>query len=218
VFLYIFLVGFGSGIWHLAAPSPMFDWSILWKSDCCWSSMFKIPKVSGLRWAFSPSSCRALCSIPLDLYQLEIQWWISSFILQTSCLEDVNLQITTFRLCKIKRLKVFSPWFLASWAWSRSSTNPAFYTDFSPLLDFSGSAGFDTWSLGHLQTLLYFPIVLNFRTFLFVDNITLFTLVLLRSIRGVIFVVFGFYYSVLSFVPLWQKGGVIFIFGPGLYL
>jgi hypothetical protein len=34
--------------------------------------------------------------------------------------------------------------------------------------------------LGHLQTFLYFPIVLDFRTFLFVDIITLFTLVLLR--------------------------------------
>jgi hypothetical protein len=34
--------------------------------------------------------------------------------------------------------------------------------------------------LGHLQTLLYFPIVLDFRTFLSVDIITLFTLVFLR--------------------------------------
>jgi hypothetical protein len=29
-----------------------------------------------------------------------------------------------------------------------------FYTDFSPLLDFSGSAGFCFFLLGHLQTLL----------------------------------------------------------------
>jgi len=34
--------------------------------------------------------------------------------------------------------------------------------------------------LGHLQTFLYFPIVLDFRTFLFVDIITPLTLVLLR--------------------------------------
>jgi hypothetical protein len=27
----------------------------------------------------------------------------------------------------------------------------------------------------------------------------------------------SFYYSVLPFVPLRQKGGVIFIFGPGMY-
>jgi hypothetical protein len=27
----------------------------------------------------------------------------------------------------------------------------------------------------------------------------------------------SFYYSILPFVPLWQKGGVIFIFGPGMY-
>jgi hypothetical protein len=116
------------------------NWPLL-KSDV------QILKVSGLRWAFSPSSWRAFCSIPSDLYQLEIQWWISSFILQTSCLKDVNLRITSFRLYKIKRLKVFSPWFPASWARSRSSTNPAFYTDFSPLLDFSGSTGFGTWRI-----------------------------------------------------------------------
>jgi hypothetical protein len=75
--------------------------------------------------------------------------------------------------------------------------------------------------LGHLQTLLYFPIVLGFRTFLSVDIITvylcpcetlrgsdfcvdfitLFTLVLLRPLGGVIFVVVDFYYSILPFVP-----------------
>jgi hypothetical protein len=84
-------------IWQM---DPLENWLLL-KSDV------QIPKVSGLRWAFSPSSCRAFRSIPLDLYQLEVQWWISSLILQTSCLEDVNLQITSFRLCKIKRLKIF---------------------------------------------------------------------------------------------------------------
>jgi len=51
--------------------------------------------------------------------------------------------------------------------------------------------------LGHLQTLLYFPIVLDFRTFLSMDIITLFTHVLLRHLRGVFF-----HYSVLHFVPL----------------
>jgi hypothetical protein len=40
----------------------------------------QISKVSSLRWAFSPSSCRAFGSIPSYLYQLEVQWWISSFI------------------------------------------------------------------------------------------------------------------------------------------
>jgi hypothetical protein len=38
--------------------------------------------------------------------------------------------------------------------------------------------------------------------FKLVDFITLFTLVLLRPLRGVIFVVVDFYYSVLPFVPL----------------
>jgi hypothetical protein len=40
--------------------------------------------------------------------------------------------------------RFFSPWLLASWARSRSSTNPAFCTAFSQLLDFSGSTGFGT--------------------------------------------------------------------------
>jgi hypothetical protein len=61
--------------------------------------------------------------------------------------------------------------------------------------------GFFCFSLlGHLQTHLYFPIVLDFRTFFSVDIITLFTLILLRHLGGVIF---GFYYySVLPFVIL----------------
>lgn len=111
--------------------------------------MFKISKGLRIKMSLFPSSCRAFCSIPSDLHQFEVQWWISSFILQTSYSEDVNLWITSFWLCKIKRLKIFffSPWFPASWARSRSSTNPAFYTDFSPLLDFSGSAGFGTWRI-----------------------------------------------------------------------
>jgi len=124
---------FQRNIWQM---DPLENWPLL-------KSNVQIPKVSGLRWAFSPSSCRAFHSIPSDLHQFEVQWWLSSVILQ----KDVNLGITSFRLCKIKRLKVLSPWFPASWARSRSSTNPAFYTDFSPLLDFSGSAGFGTWRI-----------------------------------------------------------------------
>jgi hypothetical protein len=34
--------------------------------------------------------------------------------------------------------------------------------------------------------------------------------VLLRPLGGVISITVGFYYSILPFVPLWQKGGVIF--------
>jgi hypothetical protein len=56
--------------------------------------------------------------------------------------------------------------------------------------------------LGHLQTLLYFPIVLDFRTFFSVDIITLFTLVVQRHLGGVFF----FHYSILPFVT---KMGVI---------
>jgi hypothetical protein len=147
VFLEIFLVGFGSGIRHPAAPSTVFHIYIIWKINFGWGHVFKISKGLRIEMSFFPSSCRAFCSIPSYLHQLEVQWWISSFILQTSCLKDVNLWITSSRLCKNKRLKTFRPWFPASWARSRSSTNPAFYTDFSPLLDFSGSAGFGTWRI-----------------------------------------------------------------------
>jgi len=76
-----------------------------------------------------------------------------------------------------------------------------------------------TWaSFVFLLLYLFETFVLYFDTLVkLLDNITLFTLVLLRPLGGVIFGVFSFYYSVLPFVHLWQKGGVIFIFGPGLY-
>jgi len=84
-------------VWQI---DPLENWLLL-KLD------IQIPKVSRLRWAFPRSSCRAFRSIPSDLQRFEVQWWLSSVILQTSCLEDVNLRITSFRLCKIKRLKDF---------------------------------------------------------------------------------------------------------------
>jgi hypothetical protein len=96
-------------------------------------------------WAFSPSSCRAFRGIiPPDLHQLEVQWWIFYFILQTSWLKDFNLRIIRFKLCKLKWLKFFSLWFPASGDRSRSSTNLALCTDLSLSLAFSGSAGFGT--------------------------------------------------------------------------
>jgi hypothetical protein len=107
VFLEIFLFNLGSGICHPVAPSTVFDKWIFWKSDCCWSHIFIFPNVSGFRWALPPAHTEPSIASPSYLYQLELQWWISLFILQTSCLEDVNLQITSFRLWKIKRLKVF---------------------------------------------------------------------------------------------------------------
>jgi hypothetical protein len=48
--------------------------------------------------------------------------------------------------------------------------------------------------LCHLQTLLYFPIVLDFRTFLSVDIITLFTLILVRHLGGVFFFLITLFY------------------------
>jgi len=52
-------------IWQM---DPLENWPLL-KSDV------QIPKVLGLRWAFSPNSCKAFHSIPLYLHQLEVQWW-----------------------------------------------------------------------------------------------------------------------------------------------
>jgi hypothetical protein len=80
--------------------------------------------------------------------------------------------------------------------------------DFSPVLDFTGSAGFDTWRIyvplfwATCRLFFIFLLFWTFRTFLSVDIITLFNLVLLRHLGGVIFGVFPFSYSVLPFIPL----------------
>jgi hypothetical protein len=70
--------------------------------------------------------------------------------------------------------------------------------------------------LGHLQTFLYSPIVLDFRKFLSVDIITLFTLVLLRHWGGVIV---AWFFSLLSstLCPFVTKRGSNFWFGSGMY-
>jgi hypothetical protein len=70
--------------------------------------------------------------------------------------------------------------------------------------------------LGHLQTFLYFPIVLDFRKFLSVDIITLFTLVLLRRLRGVIFIP-NCFTTLFYLCPFVTKRGSNFYFGPGMY-
>jgi hypothetical protein len=106
----------------------------------------------------------------------------------------------------------FSLWFPASGARSLSSTNPAFCTDFSPLLAFSGSAEFGTWRIfvplfwATCRLFSIIPIVLDFRMFLFVIFYTLFALVLLRHEGGILWLRFS--YFILSFVLLRQKGGV----------
>jgi hypothetical protein len=60
----------------------------------------------------------------------------------------------------------------------------------------------------------------NFSVFVFDKLFNLYysvSRVLLRPLGGVIFMTVGFYYSILPFVPLSQKWGVIFISGPGMY-
>jgi hypothetical protein len=64
--------------------------------------------------------------------------------------------------------------------------------------------------LGHLQTLLFFPIVLDFRMFLFVDFIYSVYPCPVETSRGSILLLWSFSYSVLPFVLLRQKCGVFF--------
>jgi hypothetical protein len=56
-------------------------------------------EISNFRWTHSPCSYRVFCNLfPLDLHQLEIQWWIFFIILQTTCLEDFFLRMISFGL------------------------------------------------------------------------------------------------------------------------
>jgi hypothetical protein len=107
----------------------------------------------------------------------------------------------------------FSLWFPASGARSLSSTNPAFCTDFSPLLAFSGSAEFGTWRIfvplfwATCRLFSIIPIVLDFRTFLFVNFLYSVYPCPVETSRGSILWLW-FSYSVLPFALLRQKGGV----------
>jgi hypothetical protein len=71
--------------------------------------------------------------------------------------------------------------------------------------------------LGHLNTFLYFPIVLDFRKFLFGHILLCFPGPSETVIGSNFYYIQTYFYSVLPIVPLRQKGGVIFIFGPGMY-
>jgi hypothetical protein len=146
VFSEIFLIGF-SGIRHPAAPSTVIDRCILWKTDCCWSLMFNVQRSWDLRWAFSPSSCIAFRSSPSNLHQSEVQWWnLLSYLADQLLRGCQSADKLVQALQNQSDWRLFSPWLPASGARSRSSTNPA-VTDFSPLLDFSGSAGFGIWRI-----------------------------------------------------------------------
>jgi hypothetical protein len=110
--------------------------------------------------------------------------------------------------------------FPASGARSRSSSNPARYTVFSPLLDFSGSAGFGTWrifvSLFWVTCRLFSSFLLfwvlerfwsmDFKYFVYPCSI--------ETSRGSILILWSFY-TYLPFVPLRQKLGVYVSFWTG---
>jgi hypothetical protein len=111
------------------------------------------------------------------------------------------MRIISFKLCKLKRLKVFSLWYLASRARSRSSTNPTYCTDLSPSLDFSGSVGFGTWRIFVHFTISCFT------------NFWLFGLLADTSLLSLLFFILelficDFLIICLPFVLLRQKGGV----------
>jgi hypothetical protein len=109
--------------------------------------MVKLQRSEDLDELFPPAHAEPFTASFFRSAAVKVQWWIFSFILQTSWLEDFNLGIINFRLCKLKRLKVFSLWYPASRARSQSSTNLAYCTDFSPSLAFNGLAGFGTWMI-----------------------------------------------------------------------
>jgi len=60
--------------------------------------------------------------------------------------------------------------------------------------------------LGHLQTLLYFPIVLDFRTFLFVDFVYSVYPCLVKTLRGSILLLWSFY-TLFTLCPFETKNG-----------
>jgi hypothetical protein len=53
----------GSSQYNIWQMDRLANWPLLKSDD---------PMVSGLRWTFSPGSCKAFRSIPSDLYQLEV--------------------------------------------------------------------------------------------------------------------------------------------------
>jgi hypothetical protein len=115
-----------------------------------------IPEISNFRWAHSPLLIQSLLyPFPLDLHQLEIQWWIFFIILQATCLKDFNLWIISFGLEDSSdwNFSVYS--FPASGARSRSGSN---------------SGNVISWGFGFLLCWLellmrhftIIPVVLNF--------------------------------------------------------
>jgi hypothetical protein len=73
---------------------------------------------------------------------------------------------------------------------------------------------FGSSPLGYLQILLYFPFVLDFRTFLSVDYIYSVYPCLVETLRGSILLLWSFH-TLFSFVPLRQKWGVYVSFWTG---
>jgi hypothetical protein len=105
----------------------------------------------------------------------------------------------------------------------RSSSNPAFYTVFSPLLDFSGPAGFGTWRIfvplfwatcRLSSSFLLFWILELFCHGFYILCLPLFC----WDIKGEYFNTVVFLYSVYP-LSLWdKKGEYMLVFGPGMYL
>jgi hypothetical protein len=142
---------------------------------------------------FPPAHAEPSITSPSDLHQSEVQWWISSFILQTSCLEDVNLRITRFRLWKIKSLE----------------------DKVVQILPFVLGGLFCCSLVGHLQTLLYFPFVLDYRTFFPVDFMYYVYPCPVETSRGSILLLWSIY-TLFTHCPFETKRGSICLIWFGI--
>jgi hypothetical protein len=168
----------------------------------------------------SPHSCRAFRSISLRSVSIRslvvnLLFYLADQLLRGCQSADNQVQA----LQKSSDWRFFSPWFPASEARSWSSTNPAFCTAFSPLLDFSGSEEFGIWRIcvplfwatyKQFSIFLLFWILKRFCLWIFY---TLFTLDLLRHQRGY-FITMVFLYSVYH-LSFWDKNGEYVSFWTG---
>jgi hypothetical protein len=121
------------------------DRGLFGKTDQCWNHMFQRSQILDelIPPAHTESSITfSSRSVPARDSGLNLLYHLADHLSRGFL--STNDQ---FRARRLKWVKLFSLWFPDSGARSRSSSNPAFYMVFSPLLDFNGSAGFDTWRI-----------------------------------------------------------------------
>jgi hypothetical protein len=171
-----------------------------------------VPEISNFRWTHSSAHTEYSVTFSTRSIPGKDSEWIFFIILQTTCLEDFFLRMISFGQEDSSDWNFSIYGFPISGARSRSSSNPAFYTVFSPLLDFSGSIGFGTWRIfvplfwatsRLFSRFLLFWILEHFCLWILY---TLFTLVLLRHQRG-LFYYCGSSHTLFYPLSLWDKKG-----------